>query len=299
MPWTQCDMLGADAGNAPLLLVLMCHGFAGHRSDWAAVLRCLRRQLALRGERAVVVRRWVSTCAGTEVASREAAEAAEAVLGAAPEVSAISIVGHSFGGVYGRRVAQLLHDKGVLGGLRARAFVSVASPHLGVRRPPHSLFDRLYPHVARFVAGKTGAELLLEDGGGVPALAALAAPGAIAALRQFGTLTCFGNVANDMQVPFRTSCIVAHDPFPVRWWWPTGPTLMPEAEWPHPSPRAGADGPASEDAVWGPLGELPWRRVAVTLGPANAHMCILGFPLGALPPGPGTAAEAVAQAILE
>ena len=91
-----------------------------------------------------------------------------------PSLRRISLVGHSLGGLYLRYAAKLLYNDGgdaraapggrpTVAGLRPSVFMTIASPHLGVRRFTYvPLPSMLHPLGEVVVGGKTGADLFLS-----------------------------------------------------------------------------------------------------------------------------------------
>ena len=92
-----------------------------------------------------------------------------------PSLSRISLVGHSLGGLYLRYAAKLLYnDDGddalaapaggpTVAGLRPSVFMTIATPHLGVRRFTYvPLPSMLHPLGEAVVGGKTGSDLFLS-----------------------------------------------------------------------------------------------------------------------------------------
>lgn len=91
-----------------------------------------------------------------------------------PELTCISIVGHSLGGLISRSAIGHMIDAeaGTLCGLRPRHFVTLSTPHLGVFTGlpittwlglQGSLYSAIAPPIGSTVFYRTGEELLIED----------------------------------------------------------------------------------------------------------------------------------------
>uniref|UniRef100_A0A7S3Y7Z1 DUF676 domain-containing protein n=1 Tax=Lotharella globosa TaxID=91324 RepID=A0A7S3Y7Z1_9EUKA len=88
-----------------------------------------------------------------------------------PQATKLSIIGYSAGGLIARQAIALLDQGGYFGEgkLTPLNFVTVASPHCGIRRNPKLLSGRILNQLlgplSGFMAGDTGRELALMDGG--------------------------------------------------------------------------------------------------------------------------------------
>jgi len=100
---------------------------------------------------------------GIDVGGERIAEEILEVVKNNPSLKRISFVGHSLGGMYARYVSARLFDEGtrkLCGTLELMNFVTLSSPHLGVR----STLNPVFEWWARNVTDRTGKQLLLEDG---------------------------------------------------------------------------------------------------------------------------------------
>lgn len=103
--------------------------------------------------------------------------------------------------------------------LEARFFITIATPHLGVRRPDpqHGLgwaFHTIGTGLGR--TSKTIQEMLLEDDPDMPMLRRLVQDDYLKALRIFEKRSCYANVFYDFMVPFSTSAFEESNPFQDR-----------------------------------------------------------------------------------
>eukprot|EP00667_Euglena_gracilis_P013329 EG_transcript_13735 len=124
-------------------------------------------------------------------------------------------IGHSLGGLVLRAaLPRLLRDSPVP--LRPGAYLSLLTPHLGVRRAAAGLLAEwrrdLTHGLVPLVAGQTGVELLLEDDSGV--LQQLADPGLpfLQSLQRFATCTFVAMPHQDFLVPFCTASLMDVNP---------------------------------------------------------------------------------------
>ena len=165
----------APAGSPTRLFVLV-HGLGGTPED----LTCLERNILLGARRegvaALVLKPGCNVLArsfdGVRAGATRVADEIRAVVAAHPTLVDVSLVGNSLGGLYARYAAALLFDEraGTIAGLRPDAFLTTATPHLGVG--PFGYLG-LFPSPMRAVVGPalgaTTRELTLADGGRIGA----------------------------------------------------------------------------------------------------------------------------------
>lgn len=140
---------------------------------------------------------------GVEIGGKRIAqEVRSVVLNRRDHFDKISFIGFSLGGLYSRYAIAELYDAkdNSICGLKPIHFVTLASPHLGVR----NLFpmESLARHAIRFVAGRTGQQLFMQDDECL--VEAMTKDGALpfmAALASFENRTVYANVCADFQVP--------------------------------------------------------------------------------------------------
>ncbi|CAM9729229.1 unnamed protein product, partial [Chrysoparadoxa australica] len=136
-----------------------------------------------------------------------------------PHLTHISLVGNSLGGLYARYAAHLLHDPGdkTIAGLMPETFLTIATPHLGVRR--HTwvpLPDQVHGAVAVFM-GQTGQDLFLRDAVGKgedeePLLLHMATSEPfLSSLRAFKRRCAYANASGDFMVPYETAAFIHHE----------------------------------------------------------------------------------------
>lgn len=212
------DTVGAPSAGGCKRLVLMLHGLKGQPSDFRAVVKAMKAGGGDGHGGDLIVRPRVTdnTTQGIEVPARQVHAIVKSVVEACPSLEACSIVCLSFGGLYGRFLAKLMVEDGLLGAhddhaaaLQARVFLTIASPHLGIRRFAttglRGCFDAAWNTWAPRVVGVSGEEMLLEDKQQL--LHQMAGGEYLGALRAFERRVCYANSQHDPQVPAWTGCI--------------------------------------------------------------------------------------------
>ncbi|KAF9973773.1 hypothetical protein BGZ73_002961 [Actinomortierella ambigua] len=171
------------------------------------------------------------------------------------KVTQFSYLGYSLGGLIGRFAIGVLETQKFFSpvseggsGIEPVYFITMATPHLGIRTPSQSHYSRLFNYLSARILSRTGEQLQLTDsylpkddledqqetpssgkspknqsqhygshqgGGGVPLLVAMAEPGSIflQALVRFKKRALYCNIRNDRSVPFWTGSFSDADPF--------------------------------------------------------------------------------------
>lgn len=128
-------------------------------------------------------------------------------------VTKISIIGYSLGGLISRNIVGKLYELGFFDLVKPVVFCTFATPHVGVHFFRNNIFDKIANRVGKFILGITGFELFLADND--PLLVRMSEPDSI----YFKGLECFerrlllANIKNDRSVAFYTSYITQHSPF--------------------------------------------------------------------------------------
>jgi hypothetical protein len=136
-----------------------------------------------------------------------------------------SIAGHSLGGLYIRYAISILQNHPDFNTkLIPTTFMTISSPHLGARKPPHSFVKSTMSYGTNIylkILGATGQQLAVSDtghnGNNDPLLVQMSLPDSpfIQALNQFKHKTLVASTYYDMAVPHCTAAVMhAHD-FPV------------------------------------------------------------------------------------
>lgn len=168
---TGNDLTTAVTARSNEHLYVLCHGLSAFKSD----LGYLREALIARGCHVLM-----SECNEFTKSFKGTTECSEAIVAEiiarrealGCQVKFLSIVGNSFGGIIGRVAVKMLHERDWLG-LSPCNFMTIATPHLGVRF--HTYIEETMgvnlPFRDQFVGlvssmlSKSGAELLLNDTG--------------------------------------------------------------------------------------------------------------------------------------
>mmetsp|Transcript_51120 Transcript_51120/g.101234 ORF Transcript_51120/g.101234 Transcript_51120/m.101234 type:complete len:479 (-) Transcript_51120:28-1464(-) len=215
------------AGRPPARhLVVFVHGLGGSGRDFDILLELTRGALKVNDVHLYCCRcneHLLGTFDGIETGGSRVAKEIETIakkLG----IQELSIVGHSLGGMYARYALKVLDASGLLEGLELVSFVTVATPHLGIRRPQGIL---RYPLSTVFQVGashlpflRSAHELCLTErraGNSEPLLFKMATdPSFLRPLWRFHSRVLYSNVKHDFQVPYCTGAILAQNPYRTR-----------------------------------------------------------------------------------
>ncbi|KAF9155037.1 hypothetical protein BG015_011274 [Linnemannia schmuckeri] len=140
------------------------------------------------------------------------------------KVTQFSFLGYSLGGLIGRFAMGLLDMEKFFDpveqggqGIEPVYFVTMATPHLGIRKPPQTNFSKVFNYLSSRMLSRTGEQLQLIDdyANGKPVLLAMSEPESIFvhALNRFKRRAIYCNVRNDRSVPFWTASFSDADPF--------------------------------------------------------------------------------------
>lgn len=182
-------------------LVVLVHGILGSSSDWTYVESELKRRLGNKFQiHASSVNSFLQTFAGVDFCGKRLADEVQQIVDGTPSLTRISFVAHSLGGLFARYAIAALytpqvdliedivllgepqrqsqerpglqcHQEAKVAGLVPVNFVTLASPHLGVRGKNQlpfllglPLLEEIAVPIAPFVVGQTGKQLFLTDG---------------------------------------------------------------------------------------------------------------------------------------
>lgn len=141
-------------------------------------------------------------------------------LHAPDNISSISFIGYSAGGLIARYCVGLLHAEGFFDKVTPTHFVTIATPHMGIRwtsrRVSGRLFNFFADQIVNLYAGRTGLQLALADATEscrVPLLLEMMTPGSIyfEAWKLFHFRYVYSNASNDNIVPYCTSSLSTHN----------------------------------------------------------------------------------------
>ncbi|XP_031393523.1 putative lipase C4A8.10 isoform X2 [Punica granatum] len=236
-----------NAKDGPDHLLVLVHGILASPSDWNYVEAELKRRL---GRNFLIhassCNTYTKTFNGIDGAGRRLADEVIQVVQKTETLKKISFLAHSLGGLFARYAVAVLYSpsssssdssdnyveptnaksekssttRGMIAGLEPINFITLATPHLGVRgrwQLPFLLgvpfLEKLAVPVAPFLVGSTGAQLFLTDGkpNRPPLLLRMASDCEdgkfISALGAFKCRILYANVSYDHMVGWRTSSI--------------------------------------------------------------------------------------------
>ncbi|KAF9577693.1 hypothetical protein BGW38_006933, partial [Lunasporangiospora selenospora] len=133
------------------------------------------------------------------------------------KVTQFSYLGYSLGGLIGRFAMGLLDMEGFFDRIEPMYFVTMATPHLGIRQPPKSRLSRVFNYLSSRMLSRTGEQLQFVDDyiQGKPLMLVMSEPESIfvKALGRFKRRAAYCNIRNDRSVPFWTASFSDADPF--------------------------------------------------------------------------------------
>ncbi|KAH7025733.1 putative serine esterase-domain-containing protein [Microdochium trichocladiopsis] len=205
-------------------LCVLVHGLWGNPSHMHQVAKALRKKHAADKLHLLLVKRNQGSFTydgierGGERVVAEIQEELAAIRSRGGNISKISIVGYSLGGLVARYAVGLLYAKGIFDEIEPVNFTTFATPHLGVRTPLTGWHSRLWNELGARTLSMSGHQLFLIDefrDTGRPLLAVLADPQSIFmnGLRKFKRRTLYSNIVNDRTVASFTSGIMKTDPY--------------------------------------------------------------------------------------
>ncbi|KAJ2976537.1 hypothetical protein NUW58_g8057 [Xylaria curta] len=155
---------------------------------------------------------------GGERVCLEIEEEIESIRRRGGNITKLSIVGYSLGGLVARYAIGLLYAKGVLDEVEPVNFTTFATPHLGVRAPLRGWYDSVWNRLGARILSESGRQLFIVDkfrDTGRPLLSILTDPDSIfiTGLKKFQRRTLYSNIVNDRTVVHYTSMITKTDPY--------------------------------------------------------------------------------------
>ena len=130
-----------------------------------------------------------------------------------PDITHISVVGYSMGGLYVRYMVGLMHETNFFKRITPVNFVTFATPHLGTTLWEEGYRTHILNGLARVLLGPSGVDLMSRGPRGV--LDKMVEPNSqfMRGLKQFRNLNIFCNAIGDRTVRFWTSFITNKTPF--------------------------------------------------------------------------------------
>ena len=218
-PSAQRDIV--DPGPGPEHLVVLAHGFWGGPGSVAQLSAAIHAahgrdlRLLVHNSEAnfsyfvgkTVGSSHYTTTTGVEVGGRKLAEEIQGLKAKYPSLQRISLIGFSLGGLYVRAAAPLIEHLG----LKPVNFITVASPHCGVRGHVLTLIESA---MRLGVLGKTGEDLIFGDSrgrGGMPLLTWMSHPDSPhwKAVSRYPNRVIAANMHGDDKVPYYSAALVA------------------------------------------------------------------------------------------
>ncbi|KAJ8616473.1 hypothetical protein MRB53_035845 [Persea americana] len=234
--------------HGPDHLLVLVHGIMASPSDWTYVETELKRRL---GSNFLIYasssNTYTKTFTGIDGAGKRLADEVLQVVQKTESLKRISFLAHSLGGLFARYAIGVLYSSnplsssqsgdlsshktnaensvsssklGSIAGLEPINFITLATPHLGVRGRKQlplllgvPILEKLVPPIAPFFIGRTGRQLFLTDGkpSKPPLLLRMASDcedgNFVSALATFKCRILYANVSYDHMVGWRTSSI--------------------------------------------------------------------------------------------
>ncbi|KAJ7552224.1 hypothetical protein O6H91_06G046800 [Diphasiastrum complanatum] len=213
-------------------LLVLVHGILAGPSDWTYAKRVLKKRL---GKKFLIyvssVNTYLHTLNGVDVGGKRLANEVHQVVQKNKNLKRISFIGHSLGGVFARYAVAVLFKEQVkagnrnghrestvmanaqfctVAGLEPVNFITLATPHLGVRGKNQFPFllgvpvlEKIAVPLAPIVAGQTGRQMFLTDGksNDLPLLLRMASDCEegkfLSALGSFQLRVAYANVSHD------------------------------------------------------------------------------------------------------
>ncbi|KAG7392021.1 hypothetical protein PHYPSEUDO_002730 [Phytophthora pseudosyringae] len=148
-------------------LVVLQHGLLGSKHDFARFVEIFRSQfqadelLLHSGESNATS--FFQTYDGVDQGGERLANEIEQLAAKMPKLQKLSMIGHSLGGLYNRYCIGLLLRRGFFDKVEPMNFVTLATPHLGIRRPRRGATNVVFNALMPKIFSRTGAQLTLTD----------------------------------------------------------------------------------------------------------------------------------------
>lgn len=155
---------------------------------------------------------------GGERVTEEVEEEMSTLLEQGHNVTKISIVGYSLGGLVARYAIGLLYSRGFFDRFEPVNFTTFATPHLGVRSPVLGWRNSAWNALGGRTLSTSGRQIFLIDSfrdTGKPLLSVMTDPSSIfiQGLKAFQRRSLYANIINDRSVPYYTASFSPVDPF--------------------------------------------------------------------------------------
>ncbi|ETK76881.1 hypothetical protein F441_17117 [Phytophthora nicotianae CJ01A1] len=160
-----------NADNAQLErathLVIFQHGLLGSKHDFARFVEIFQAQfqndeLFLHASESNASG-FFQTYDGVDQGAHRLADEIQQLAAKMPKLQKLSMIGHSLGGLYNRYCIGLLLSRGFFDQVEPMNFVTLATPHLGIRRPRRGATNVVFNALMPKIFSRTGAQLTLID----------------------------------------------------------------------------------------------------------------------------------------
>ena len=135
-------------------------------------------------------------------------------------VTRISFIGYSLGGLINRYVIGKLYAKRFFDTIQPINFITIATPHLGVRKRGLQTIERIFNSMVSVLTSRSGMQMSLDDVyyQGLPLLVIMSIPTLpfYKALSMFKRRQAFANIRMDRTVPYTTAAFSRQNPY-HRW----------------------------------------------------------------------------------
>lgn len=155
---------------------------------------------------------------GAERIAHEVEETVTKLSGKGTNITKISIIGYSLGGLIARYAVGILYKDGLFDKLQPVNFTTFATPWIGVRSSKKGITGQIWNAVAPRTLSVSGMQMFSADNfrdTGRSLLAVMADSNSIFArgLKRFKHKSLYANTMNDRSVPFYTAAFNRTDPF--------------------------------------------------------------------------------------
>ncbi|KAF2757633.1 DUF676-domain-containing protein [Pseudovirgaria hyperparasitica] len=205
-------------------LCVLVHGLWGNPGHLNQLVSAIKDQFAEEQLHVLVPKTNAgnSTYDGIELGGERVTQETEAELDRLAKeghnITKISMIGYSLGGLIARYAVGLLYSKGWFERLEPVNFTTFATPHLGSRTPRIGVSSKIWNMLGSRTLSVSGRQLFLIDrfrDTGRPLLSILAAPSSIfiRGLKRFKNRSLYANIINDRSVVYHTAMITSTDPY--------------------------------------------------------------------------------------
>ncbi|CAH0481968.1 unnamed protein product [Peronospora belbahrii] len=149
-------------------LVILQHGLLGSKHDFAHFVKIFytyfrsKDFLYLHASESNGSR-FFQTYDGVDQGGERLADEIQDLAKKMPNLEKFSMIGHSLGGLYNRYCIGVLLSRGFFDKIEPMNFVTLATPHLGIRRPRRGATNAIYNALMQNIFSRTGAQLTLTD----------------------------------------------------------------------------------------------------------------------------------------